>query len=96
VIKAVLPVVPHRMSQRRFSIARKALDHFLVFGQQHFDHLISEYVDYYHTERPHQSKENKPLVGHWPDPKDDRPPDGEIVCRSRLGGWLKSHERRAA
>jgi len=63
---------------------------------QHFDHLISEYVDYYHIERPHQSLENKPLVGHWPEPGRKPPSDGEIVCRSRLGGWLKSYERKVA
>jgi putative transposase len=78
------------------SIQQECLDHFLVFGQQHFDHLISEYVNYYHTERTHQSLENKPLVGDLPEPEIAKLQDGEMVSRSRLGGWLKSYERRAA
>lgn len=60
--------------------------HFIVFGEKHSNYLISEYVDYYHTERLHQSLDNKPLVGHWPEPDNIKPPDGEIVCRSRLCG----------
>jgi putative transposase len=78
------------------SIQQEALDHFLVFGEQHFNHLISEYVDDYNTERPHQALENRPLTGEWPEPEHDKPPEGEIVCHSRLGGWLKTYERMAA
>jgi putative transposase len=78
------------------SIQQEALDDFIVFGEQHFDHLVSQYVEHYHTERPHQAKGNVPLTGEWPD-SDGRPPDPElIVCRTRLGGLLKHYERRAA
>ena len=35
-------------------LQREAIDHFIVFGENHFDYLISEFVDYYHRERPHQ------------------------------------------
>lgn len=77
-------------------IQQETLDHIIVFGEKHFDYLISGYVDYYHNERPHQSLENKSLVGHWLEPDNEKPSDGEIVCRSRLGGWLKSYERKAA
>jgi Integrase core domain len=78
------------------SIQQECLDHFIVFGEDHFDYLVSEYVDYYQTVRPHQSLENKPLTGDWPDPTSGEPPDGEIVCHSRLGGLLKHYERQAA
>lgn len=77
------------------SIQQECLDHFIVCGERHFDHLVREYVEHYHRERPHQSKGNLPLTGNWPEP-DEPPPEGEIVCRQRLGGLLKHYERCAA
>jgi hypothetical protein len=38
------------------------LDHFLVFVQRHFDHIVTEYVDYYHDCRPHQGIGNALLT----------------------------------
>lgn len=32
----------------------ECLDHFLVFGEKHLDYLVREYVEHYHTERPHE------------------------------------------
>ena len=77
------------------SLQQEALDHFIVFGEKHFDYLVSEYVEHYHTERPHQAKGNVPLTGEWPAPE-EAPPDGEILCHERLGGLLRHYERRAA
>ena len=73
------------------SIQVECLDHFLVFGEQHFDYLVSEYVTHYHEERPHQGLGNQLLSGQ-PPPNDD----GEIRCRTRLGGLLKHCYRAAA
>ncbi len=78
------------------SIQQEALDHFIVFGEDHFNYLVSEYVDYYQTVRPHQSLDNKPLTGDWPEPESGEPPNGEIICHTRLGGLLKHYERKAA
>jgi len=78
------------------SIKHEVLERVLIFGEKHFDYLVSEYVEHYHTERPHQSKGNVPLTGEWPEPEDGKPPDGEIVCQQRLGGLLKHYERKAA
>jgi len=75
------------------SIQQECTDHFIVCGERHFDYLVKEYVEHYHTERPHQSKGNVPLSGPRPEPS-DKPPD-EIVCRKRLGGLLKHYERAA-
>jgi putative transposase len=44
------------------SIKQECLDYFVVFGLRHMDVLCREYLDYYHLERPHQAKENEPLV----------------------------------
>ena len=72
------------------------LDHFIVFGEDHFDYLVSEYVDFYQAVRHHQSLDNKPLTGDWSEPTSGEPLDGEIVCHSRLGGLLKHYEGQAA
>ena len=72
------------------SIQVECLDHFLVFGEKHFDYLVKEYVEHYHTERPHQGLANRLLNGEPP------PADGEIQCRARLGGLLKHYYRNAA
>ena len=40
------------------SIKHECLDHFIVFGEDHYNHLISEYVEHYSTERPHQGLDN--------------------------------------
>jgi putative transposase len=36
------------------SLKVECLDHFLVFSEKHLDYLVREYVEHYHTERPHQ------------------------------------------
>jgi putative transposase len=56
-----------------------------VFGEEHFDHLVSQYVEHYHTERPQQSKGNVPLTGEWPEQEGDSPNPDTIVCRT--AGW---------
>ena len=45
------------------TIQQECLDHFIVFGPKHMDYLCSEFVEHYHTERPHQGKENELLTG---------------------------------
>jgi Integrase core domain len=72
------------------SIQVECLDHFLVFGEKHFDYLVREYIEHYHHERPHQGLNNRLISGEPP------PADGEIYCRTRLGGLLKHFYRQAA
>lgn len=78
------------------SIKVECLNQFIVFGLRHFDHIVSSYLEYYHEARPHQRKENKPLLGVWPIVDD--PPDSmeEVICKEWLGGVLKHYERGAA
>jgi putative transposase len=68
----------------------ECLDHFLVFGEKHLDYLVREYVEHYHTERPHQGLGNRPVSGPPPDVG-----EGEIVVRTRLGGLLKHYQHAA-
>jgi putative transposase len=76
------------------SIKQECLDHFAICGPEHMDHLIHQYVEYYHTERPHQGKGNMPLTG--PPEAVPESAEGEIVCRERLGGVLRHYHRAAA
>ena len=99
---AVEPTAPRAPNQNAFierwigSLKYECLNRFIVFGLGHFDYIVSEYVSFYNERRPHQRKDNKPLLGVWLD--DDDPPAGnkEIVCHSKLGGVLKHYERVAA
>lgn len=66
------------------------------FGLRRLDYLVRSYVEHYHVARPHQRKDNKPLVGVWSD-LDDPPDKPEtVVCRESLGGVLRHYERVAA
>jgi putative transposase len=76
------------------SIKQECLGHFAICGPEHMDHLIREYVEHYHTERPHQGKGNMPLTG--PPAPAPVSAEGEIVCRERLGGVLRHYYRAAA
>ena len=87
------------------SIGQECLDRFVIFGEQHMDHVCQEYLAHYHEERPHQSLENEPITAPK---KRGRPktkrgnverevvPLSEIRCKQRLGGLLKSYNRKAA
>ncbi len=73
------------------SIQVECLDHFLVFGEKHFDYLVREYIEHYHQERPHQGVGNRLIAGQPPPSADNA-----IQCRTRLGGLLKHCYREAA
>ena len=62
-------------------------------GEQHFNHLVESWLEYYHTERPHQSKENDLLVPFRRSKKRPRMPlSGDVPkvrdvhCRERRAG----------
>ena len=78
------------------SIKHECLDQFIVFGEDHFNYLISEYVEHYSTERPHQGIGNRLLDGNAESRMAASPGEHEILCRERLGGVLKHYYRAAA
>lgn len=45
------------------SVRRELLDHVVVFGRRHLHELLSEYVDYYHDDRPHLSLDKETPSG---------------------------------
>jgi putative transposase len=77
------------------SVKRECLDHFLVFGERHLRHILSEYLLYYHQHRPHQGLGNRPLGCAELAPAEQLQRLEEVVCEERLGGLLR-HYRHAA
>ena len=71
------------------SIKYECLNKMLIFGERHLRYVVNEYMEHYHTERPHQGIGNN-IITPLPQPK-----DGKIVCQERLGGLLKSYRRVA-
>ena len=74
----------------------------MVFGLEHFDYIVSEYLAYYHECRPHQGLGNVllPKPGVPSDDSDDEPAKlpldlSQVKCETRLGGLLKHYYRAA-
>ena len=70
------------------SIKSECLGRMIFFGERSLRRAVTEFVDHYHAERPHQgignvTIENVDVVA------------GEIECRERLGGILKHYTRAA-
>lgn len=70
------------------TLQTECLDHFIVFGEQHMDHLVQEFVTHYHEERPHQVKENDLLPSNGETPPEVLSIDF-VKCHEWLGGALK-------
>lgn len=44
------------------SIGPECLDRFVIFGEQHMNHLYKEYLAHFHEECLHESLENEPIA----------------------------------
>ncbi|MDB4733723.1 transposase, partial [Planctomicrobium sp.] len=78
------------------TIKNETLDYFIVFGEDHLNHIVSPFVEYYNTLRPHQGLENVPLSGTVLKEQTANVDPDEVVCKEWLGGVLKHYERRVA
>jgi len=83
------------------TLGQECLDHFIVFGERHLNHLCAVFLDYYHRLRPHQGKENGLLVakgggGNKRQHAQATIPLSEVRCEERLGGLLRHYYRKAA
>jgi putative transposase len=77
------------------TVQQECLDHFVVFGDAHLRYSLDQFLDHYHTERPHQALGNRPLSGADPPPLIITA-SGDIECEQRLGGLLRHYRRQAA
>ena len=64
----------------------------ILVGDESLHRAIREFVLHYHTERNHQSLENKIIRPEFA----AFPSAGEVPCRARLGGMLRYYYRQAA
>lgn len=74
------------------SLKDECLNHVIPFGQSGLRHLITEYLEHYHRERPHaglgdQVIDPDPLLANR---------SGTVACRRRLGGLLTFYHWVAA
>ena len=63
----------------------------MLFGADHLQHALGEFVAHYRLERPHQGFGNNVLTASTSEP----PQDGDVVVDERLGGLLRSYRRSA-
>jgi putative transposase len=76
------------------SVRTECLDHLLILGRRHLEHVLGGYVAHYNTERPHRSLELAAPAGE-PPPVRGSPP-AEIRRRDLLGGVIHEYYTAAA
>ena len=74
------------------SVKDECLSKVILFGERSLRRALSNYVDHFHAERNHQGKGNVLLFPR----NTDRPREGSVQCRERLGGLLRYYHREAA
>jgi transposase InsO family protein len=73
------------------SIKEECLNRMIIFGETSLRRAIAEFVEHYHTERPHQGLANELIES-----AERRSTPGTLIrCHERLGGLLR-HYRSAA
>jgi len=71
------------------TIKEDCLNHLVLLGEGSLRHAVSEYVEFYNHERPHQSLDNELVVPELGEIK----AEGEVKIKSRLGGLLNFYYR---
>jgi transposase InsO family protein len=73
------------------SIKSECLNKMILFGEKHVRYVIEQYNEHYLRERPHRVLGRRII-----EPQTPMPTEGEVLCRKRLGGLLKTYYRNAA
>ena len=98
-IKRNTPVSPNlRAHVERFiqSLKQECLDKFVIVAERHLNHVNREWWLHYNRERPYSAREYLPPDYVAQPPLALTVQHRDIVCTTRLGGLLRSYERRAA
>jgi putative transposase len=77
------------------TVREECLNKFVIFGESHLRHLLSEFKRHYNCERYHQGLGGKLLIAKV-SVHSDNGGDGVINVRSRFGGILNFYHREAA
>src|SRR6201988_147658 len=72
------------------SIKSECLSKLILFGEASLRRAVTQFVEHYHLERPHQGKANQLLFPAPVSPPSRRQP--RIKCHERLGGLLKFYQ----
>ena len=75
------------------SIKSECLSKLILFGEASLRRAVTQFIQHYHLERPHQGTGNQllfPSPGSLPSSR-----AGRIKCQERLGGLLKFYQRAA-
>jgi transposase InsO family protein len=67
----------------------ECLDHLIVLNERHLHALLTEFIHYYNTERPHRK-----VTLEMPVPR-SAPVAGKVVSRPILGGLHHAYSRAA-
>ncbi|MEX1368253.1 MAG: integrase core domain-containing protein [Nannocystaceae bacterium] len=73
------------------SVRRECLSQIIPLGDRHLRKILTEYLEHYRTERPHQGLGNRVI-----EPGVAASGVGPVRCKERLGGLLKFYHREAA
>ena len=74
------------------SIKDESLSRLVLFGENMLRNAVRQFLTHYHTERNHQSLDNKIIL-----PGDEAGRhEGDVQCRERLGGMLRYYYYREA
>lgn len=94
-----LPVQSPNLNGRceRFigTLKGECLHRFLIFGKQHLDYLVKEFLTYYNHARSHSSRDCLPPIRALPQPVRSLSVK-EVEIQSHVGGLVKSFHKRAA
>ena len=74
------------------SLKEECLNRMIFFGEKSLRKAIDSYLEHYHAERNHQGNGNRLIK---PGEELDQP-DGDVLCRERLGGMLRYYYHEAA
>ncbi len=74
------------------SVKTECIERVILFGQDHLERVLRDYVEHYQIERPHQGLGNELVAS----PQTTGPLTGNVVETERLGGLLRSYHRAAA
>ncbi len=66
-----------------------------IFGKQHLDHLVAEFVDYYNHQRNHMERDHLPPIRELPE-EVEKLSLNQVEVKSYVRGPVKSFERKAA
>ena len=72
------------------SVRREALDYYLLVNERQIRKILSEYIEYYNTKRPHQGIDQSIPLGYNPSIQ------GRVKKIPILGGLCNHYMRRAA